>query len=58
MIERHSFGSMTILGKRYTSDLKIINGQVHSDWWRKRGHSIAVDEITDILNANFEGYTI
>ena len=51
MIESYSFGSMTISGKRYTSDLKIINGQVHPDWWRKTGHSVAVDEVTDILNA-------
>ena len=51
MIEQYSFGSMTISGKRYTSDLKIINGQVFPDWWRKKGHSVAVDEVTDILNA-------
>ncbi len=51
MIERHSFGSMTISGKRYTSDLKIINGQVFPDWWRKTGHSVAIDEVTDILDA-------
>ena len=51
MIEQYSFGSMTISGKRYTSDLKIINGQVFPDWWRKNGHSVAVDDVTDILNA-------
>ena len=51
MIEKYSFGSMTILGKRYTSDLKIINRQVFPDWWRKKGHWVAVDEVTDILNA-------
>ena len=51
MIERYSFGSIIILGKQYTSDLKIINGQVHSDWWRKSGHAIAVGDVADILNA-------
>jgi len=51
MIKHYSFGSMTISGKRYTSDLKIINGQIHPDWWRKTGHSAAIDEVTDILNA-------
>ncbi len=51
MIENYSFGSMTISGKRYTSDLKIINGQIFPDWWRKKGHSVTVDEVTDILNA-------
>ena len=42
---------MTISGKRYTSDLKIINGQVFPDWWRKKGHSVADDEVADIINA-------
>jgi hypothetical protein len=51
MIEKHSFGSMTISGKRYTSDLKIINGKVYPDWWREKGHSVDVDEVADILNA-------
>jgi len=51
MIEKYFFGSMTISGKRYTSDLKIINGIVHPDWWREKGHSVDVDEMTDILNA-------
>jgi hypothetical protein len=51
MIEKHSFGSMTISGKRYTSDLKIIKGKVHPDWWREKGHTVTVDEVTDILNA-------
>jgi len=51
MIERYSFGSMTISGKRYTSDLKIINGRIFPNWRRKKGHSVAADEVTDILNA-------
>jgi hypothetical protein len=51
MIEHYSFGSMTISGKRYSSDLKIINGQVYPDWWRKTGHSVDVDEVTDIIKA-------
>ncbi len=51
MIEQYSFGKMTISGKRYRSDLKIIKGQVFPDWWRKKGHSIAVEEVNDILNA-------
>lgn len=51
MIEQYSFGSITISGKRYTSDLKIINGQVYPDWWRKSGHSVDVEDVADILDA-------
>lgn len=51
MIERYAFGSIIIQGKQYTSDLKIIDGQVHPDWWRKSGHTVNVAQIEDILNA-------
>ncbi len=51
MIEQYSFGSITILERQYTSDLKIINGQVCPDWWRKSGHSVDVEDVADILNA-------
>jgi hypothetical protein len=50
-IEQYSFGSITISGKRYSSDLMIINGEVYSDWWRKSGHSVDVDDVGDILDA-------
>jgi len=49
MIEKYRFGSITVLGRQYTSDLKIINGQVHSDWWRKNGHVVDIDDVADII---------
>ena len=51
MIEQYTFGSIIILGKQYTSDLKIINGQVYPDWRRKSGHAVDVDDVADILKA-------
>jgi len=45
------FGSITIQGELYTSDLKIINGQVYPDWLRKSGHSVDHDEVADLLKA-------
>lgn len=51
MIDQYSFGTITIQNKTYTSDLKIINGHVPPDWWRKSGHSVGIDDIQDILNA-------
>jgi len=50
MIDQYSFGSMTISGKVCTSDLKIINGLVYPDWWRKSGHRVDIDDVVDILN--------
>ncbi len=51
MIEKYSFGSLVIKGKNYTSDLKIINGKVVPNWWRKSGHMVVVEDILDILAA-------
>jgi hypothetical protein len=52
MIEAYANGkSMHIGGKVYHNDLKIINGQVHGDWWRKEGHRLDAADIEDILEA-------
>ncbi len=51
MIEHYSFGSMTVAGKQYHSDLKIIEGRVVADWYRKSGHRVELDDIQDIMKA-------
>jgi len=38
MIEEYTFGSMTIDGHHYSSDLKIFPNHITSNWWRKEGH--------------------
>ena len=54
MIEGYQFGSMKIAGKKYNNDLKIIDGKVISDWWRKEGHSVDQTDADDILAARPE----
>jgi hypothetical protein len=51
MIEQYSFGKMIVSSKTYSSDLKIINGEVVPNWRRKTGHVVDVDDVTDILKA-------
>ena len=58
MIENFSFGSITISGKQYTSDLKIINGQVYPDWLRKTGHSVDNSDVADFLKAKTDSLII
>ena len=58
MIEQYNFGSITISGKQYTADLKIIAGQVVSGWWRKSGHLVDLDDIADIIRAKPENLVI
>jgi hypothetical protein len=50
MIESTAFGVMTIDGRTYTSDLIIFpDGSVKDGWWRKRGHTLCVDDILALV---------
>ncbi|MGB9440927.1 MAG: hypothetical protein WCB15_23500, partial [Desulfobacterales bacterium] len=42
MIEKYSFGKIVVNGVTYTNDIKIVQGRVVSDWWRKKGHSVGM----------------
>jgi len=50
MIQEYHFGNMRIGERNIRSDLKIIDGRVESDWWRKEGHSVYVEDVADILS--------
>ena len=54
MITEFSFGKIVVNGKTYKNDIKIVNGQVISGWWRKNGHRVAVEDMTDVLEAEPE----
>lgn len=54
MIDDYKFGNIRIDGKSYTSDVKIIDGQVKPNWWRKEGHKLFAEDIKDILKAKPE----
>jgi hypothetical protein len=51
MITDFSFGKIVVNGKTYSDDIKIIRGQVISDWWRKRGHRVDVEDVAAILES-------
>ena len=52
MIDQYTTGSsMTVLGTKYYQDLKIIQGRVTGNWWRKEGHRLDVADVRDILAA-------
>jgi hypothetical protein len=49
-IEAYSFGSMTIDGRGYRSDLIIHpDGAIEEDWWRERGHNLTMHDIEKVL---------
>ena len=54
MIEKFSFGNIVIDGRTFTSDIKIVNGRIVSDWWRRKGHRVDLEDIRDIIEAKPE----
>jgi hypothetical protein len=53
-IERYSFGSITIDGRTYTSDVIIYPERVDASWWRKEGHNLYTSDLADVLKSKPE----
>jgi len=50
-IESYSFGRIIIDGKTYTSDVIILPDGVRPGWWRKEGHSLHQEDLTEVIEA-------
>jgi hypothetical protein len=49
-IEHYAFGTITIDGATYRSDVIVLPDRVVPDWWRKNGHSLSLDDLTDVTS--------
>ncbi len=49
-IESYYFGEVVIDGKVYRKDVLILEDRVIGDWWRKKGHSLGVEDLAPILD--------
>lgn len=54
LIETYSFGNITIDGKTYTSDVIIYPDKINDSWWRKSGHLLQIEDLTDVILYNPE----
>ncbi len=54
MIESYRFGEMVVSGRAYRRDLKIIEGKVRPEWWRKEGHLLQPEDLEDVWAARPE----
>ncbi len=51
MSESTTFGTMTIDGQSYSTDLIIFpDGRVEEGWWRKKGHLLLPDDIIPLVD--------
>jgi len=54
MIESYDFGRIVIDGKEYTNDLIILPDHIETNWRRKKGHELSVEDIRTVLEAKLE----
>ncbi|MHC4565939.1 MAG: Mth938-like domain-containing protein [Planctomycetota bacterium] len=50
-IDSYQFGNIVISGTTYSSDCLIIGDAVHDNWWRKRGHLLAAEDLQSVIAA-------
>lgn len=49
MIDAYEFGTITINGTNYTSDVIIYPDGINNSWWRKEGHRLQIQDVTEII---------
>jgi hypothetical protein len=49
-IEDYSFGRMVVDGVEHRSDLIVTPRRTVADWWRKDGHSLALEDLDEVLD--------
>ena len=54
MIDSYSFGQIVVNGTAYSNDIKIIGESVVPEWWRKSGHMVAPEDVTDLVSSRPE----
>lgn len=49
-IDSYSFGTMEIEGVQYRGDIIIYPDKIRSNWYRRLGHTLNIEDLTDVLN--------
>lgn len=51
LIDSYRFGSITIDGRSYRSDVIVFPDRVLDSWWRKNGHRLVVEDLKEVMTA-------
>ncbi len=49
-IESYNFGRIRVNNTEYTSDVIIFPDRVLHPWWRKEGHFLHMEDLTEVLS--------
>ena len=58
IIDSFQFGRIVVSGKEYTSDVIIFPDTVNSNWWRKTGHELCLEDIAEVIAENPEALIV
>ncbi|MFC1862130.1 Mth938-like domain-containing protein [Chloroflexota bacterium] len=53
-IDSYHFGEIVINGKKYSSDVIIFPDRIRDNWFRKTGHQLCLEDITEVITENPE----
>lgn len=48
-IDSYSFGKIIIDGETYTKDLIIFPDKIKTNWWRKKGHFLQLEDLEEVI---------
>lgn len=48
-IESYTFGNIKINGKEYKNDVIVFPNRVKSNWWRKEGHNLHIEDLEEVI---------
>jgi hypothetical protein len=51
MIDFYDFGQIIINGKRHSRDLFFFPDRIETNWWRKEGQRLHVEDLEKVLEA-------
>lgn len=54
MIESYDFGKIVIDGRQYSSDVLVFPHRVMSNWWRKEGHRLHLNDLEEVMKEGGE----
>ena len=49
-LEDYSFGRVIVDGSEHTRDLIVLPDRVITNWWRRDGHSLAIEDLDAVLD--------
>jgi hypothetical protein len=49
-VRDYGFGHLVVDGREETRDVIVLPHRVVSNWWRKEGHSLVLEDLEDVLD--------